>query len=297
MSIIRRPRTSAPFTTILNAVVEDVELSAEALGLLVYLVGKPDNWEVSPTQLKKRFNCGRDRIYRIINELIVAGYVQRGQSRQDGGRFDGDNYLVSDEKLPLTGNPDAVGAPAAKPTQQKKLSKKETSDSCSKAGEYTEIFETQVWAPYPRKTGTSKKKAFDHWRMLNDENQARVIAAIPLYAAQMKREGRTEDKIKHLEFWLSGRVWETMAPAAPASVTKVEDWHRTATREQWGKILRIWSGTNDWRQSWGPEPGKPGCSVPIDMVAEHNIKHRAFMFSPEQLAEFQRIVDDHKRTG
>jgi len=171
-------------------------------------------------------------------------------------------------------------------------------------GPYSEDFE-EVWKlaaglGAPRTSHTSKKKAFDHWRMLNEENRERVRAAIPVFAATMKREGRTSDKIKHFQFFMSERVWETVsAPAGSAAGSNVvkADWHKTATREQWEKVLMIWSGTNDWRASWGPEPGKPGCSVPADMVAAHNLKHRTFMFSADQLAEFQGIVDSHQKAS
>jgi hypothetical protein len=120
--------------------------------------------------------------------------------------------------------------------------------------------------------------------MLNPENQARVIAAIPVFAEAMRREGRPEDKIKHLQFWLSERVWETVATATvqQAQATAANDWHKTATREQWARTLLIYSGTNDWRASWGPEPGKPGCSVPPDMVEDFNRKYRSHLLPPEK---------------
>jgi len=134
--------------------------------------------------------------------------------------------------------------------------------------EYSEEFETRVWQPYPRRDG-SKKKAYDFWNLLNDENRARVVAAILLFADQMKREGRANDKIPHMTTWLNDRRYETVsaAPAAAAKVASV-DWHKTAKPEQWAKVLVIWRWDNNWRQSWGPEPGKPGCMVPDDLLTE-----------------------------
>jgi len=119
MPIIRVKQRSDNFTPISNALVNDEDLSAETLGVLVYLVTKPANWNVMPSQLAKRFGCGRDRMYRIINELIAAGYVRREQGRSDGG-FDGMNYSVSEEKSPLTENTDTANQCPGNPTQQKK---------------------------------------------------------------------------------------------------------------------------------------------------------------------------------
>lgn len=143
--------------------------------------------------------------------------------------------------------------------------------------EYPEEFELKIWQPYPRKAGTSKKKAYDQWRMLTPENQARVAAAIPIFAEQMRREGRPEDKIKHLQFFLSERIWETVS-GSPASPRHGGAWDpKTATREQWERILQIWRMDNNWRLAWGPAPDKPGCHVPIDMLtdAERGIFERS----------------------
>ncbi len=135
-------------------------------------------------------------------------------------------------------------------------------------GAYPEEFEV-LWKQYPRTRNTSKKKAHDIWRMLNAENQARVAAAVPIFAAAMRAEGRPEDKIKHFQFFLSERIYETVGVPPTGKKIADVDWWKTATREQWGKILVIWRSTNDWRQPWGPEPGKPGSCVPEDLLTEN----------------------------
>jgi hypothetical protein len=69
------------FTIIANGCLQDDSLSAEALGVLCYLLGRPDNWTVRPTQLADRFDCGREKIDRIIKELVTTGYVIKTQTR------------------------------------------------------------------------------------------------------------------------------------------------------------------------------------------------------------------------
>jgi hypothetical protein len=66
------------FTIIGNDCLRDGDLTPEALGVFVYLRSMPPDWRVMPTQLMNHFKkCGRERIQRILNELIECGYIQK----------------------------------------------------------------------------------------------------------------------------------------------------------------------------------------------------------------------------
>lgn len=120
MSIIRAPRPTDKFYVLDKRISEDMRLSWAARGLLVYLLGKPDQWEVSVAALvKETAKSGRptrrDGVYSLIRELESAGYLERRQARSEGGTFDRNDYMVSEAPLqdaPLTAQPLAV-----KPTQ------------------------------------------------------------------------------------------------------------------------------------------------------------------------------------
>jgi hypothetical protein len=95
--IIRR-RHNGKFTVIGNAPMDDDRLSADALGVLCYLRSRPDNWQVIPEQLCKRFDCGRHKIYRILRFLVETGYIQRHQYRDVANNtFSRTTYVVYDE--------------------------------------------------------------------------------------------------------------------------------------------------------------------------------------------------------
>lgn len=83
---------------------QDRELTWEARGLLWYLLSKPDTWEVQPSDLEQQ--CGRDRVYRILNELIEHRYIERQQIRNSKGRVTEVTYVVHEEPLPE--NPDTA---------------------------------------------------------------------------------------------------------------------------------------------------------------------------------------------
>ena len=106
MSIIRGPRPEANYYTLDKRISEDVRLGWAARGLLIYLLGKPDNWKVSVMNLRKqtaaaRIPTGRDGVYALLRELEAVGYVRFEQKRSaDGKGFGEIDYLVSETVLP-----------------------------------------------------------------------------------------------------------------------------------------------------------------------------------------------------
>ena len=103
--IIRTPK-KARFTVIGNALIEDPHLSWAAMGMLVYLLSKPDNWRILPAQLIKERQLGRDGVYRLLKELERAGYVQKHQVKNSAGRMAGTDWCVFDEPQPVAPRPE-----------------------------------------------------------------------------------------------------------------------------------------------------------------------------------------------
>jgi hypothetical protein len=158
---------------------------------------------------------------------------------------------------------------------------------------YSEDFQA-IWQQYPRTKNTSKSKAWDIYRMLNAERQAMVRSAVPLYAAAMRAENCPEDKIKHFQFWLTDRRYETAAaPTAPngAPPVPVMRFWEYATEKQWANVLLAWSANWQWSESWGPAPDKPGCHVPQNLLDRFDLKYRGHLFSPEEKAAKRERVN------
>ena len=128
MSIIRAPRPETKFYTLDKAISEDERLSWAARGLLIFLLGKPDNWEVSVTHLIKQTSkaigksSGRDAVRVIIKELEAAGYMAVDRARNDGGSFNGMAYTVCERpqtENPSMGSPQTENPATAKPAPAK----------------------------------------------------------------------------------------------------------------------------------------------------------------------------------
>lgn len=114
MSITRAPRPESNFYILDKRISEDRRLSWGARGLLIFLLGKPDSWNVSVSYLREETAStakptGRDGVYGLLDELISAGYVIRSQERIESGGFSSNAYVVREAPLPekpYTAKPD-----------------------------------------------------------------------------------------------------------------------------------------------------------------------------------------------
>jgi hypothetical protein len=70
-----------PYTMISRNLIRDESISPECRWFLIYLLSNAEGWVIRVPQiinhLKGRRNFGTKRIYKIVNEAIQAGYIQR----------------------------------------------------------------------------------------------------------------------------------------------------------------------------------------------------------------------------
>ena len=111
-----------------HKIARDKRLGWSARGVLIYLLTRPDNWQVSVPNLMNEVGessqrTGRDATYKIINQLIEAGYMARVQNRNADGSLGEQEIIVGEDpeivakcvedhkKEPLTEKPEAVQPP------------------------------------------------------------------------------------------------------------------------------------------------------------------------------------------
>lgn len=91
------------YTVVRNETIEDETLSFRALGLLVYILSKPDNWKTHVSHLastrKGEKSEGREAVRAALTELEKEGYVTRTWVRDDDDPTPRMVYTVRERSL------------------------------------------------------------------------------------------------------------------------------------------------------------------------------------------------------
>jgi len=86
-----------PYTNISDELLRDTSISTQAMGVLVRILSYPDNYKPIPSHLAKAVGVCLKTFYKILKELIKAGYVFYEQDHVDG-KFGKGRYIFSETK-------------------------------------------------------------------------------------------------------------------------------------------------------------------------------------------------------
>lgn len=92
-----------PYLMVKRTTAQDRKLSYEALGMLVYVLSQRDDWCIQPNELVTE-GCGRDKVYRILKELMKNKYIEHEKSFDTQHKIVWGDYIV--HEYPITQNPD-----------------------------------------------------------------------------------------------------------------------------------------------------------------------------------------------
>lgn len=136
-----------PFFMMVRSTAQDETLSWDALGVLTYLLSKPDDWTVMVPDLQKR--CGRDKAKKILAELEAAKYLTVDHKVHDGeGKFAPNAYKVNE--TPFTENPSTVKPCTENPlTENPQVHSIDRQDTDSQKKESTDIKDSAASADTP----------------------------------------------------------------------------------------------------------------------------------------------------
>ncbi|MCE2377688.1 DnaD domain protein [Staphylococcus haemolyticus] len=94
MAVFRVYKESGNFVTVHKSFIHDENLSWKAKGILLYLLSRPDDWQIYETELVRHSTDGLSGLKTGIKELEKVGYIQRTRKRDDKGRLKEYEYAV-----------------------------------------------------------------------------------------------------------------------------------------------------------------------------------------------------------
>lgn len=100
---VRKGRQDGGFTVVHNSLINHQGLTVEARALMIYLLSRPDDWELRMTDVRRFLGiagkpCGRDKAYKIVSELRGARYIVMCENVLDK-HFAGVTYYIFDEPV------------------------------------------------------------------------------------------------------------------------------------------------------------------------------------------------------
>ncbi|PCF48985.1 conserved phage C-terminal domain-containing protein [Staphylococcus delphini] len=97
MATFRVYKESGNFVTVHKDFIHDSNISWKAKGILLYLLSRPDDWQIYETELEQHSTDGLSGLKSGIKELEEIGYIQRNRKRDKSGRLNGYEYLVYEQ--------------------------------------------------------------------------------------------------------------------------------------------------------------------------------------------------------
>lgn len=94
MATFRTVKQDGDFVLVHKQFIYDPKLSARAKGILLYLLSRPNDWQIYTSEIQKHMTDGIKSVNSAVKELINAGYIKRALKRSEKGTFKGYEYLV-----------------------------------------------------------------------------------------------------------------------------------------------------------------------------------------------------------
>ena len=136
--------------------------------------------------------------------------------------------------------------------------------------DYTPEFEA-FWKAYPPRDANHKKPAFDSWRRLSADEQARALQSLPAFTEHYRKQD-----FKFLPMtttFLNQGQWNEWADKSESQAASEPWWRKqhliaSMTDDRWEALIRK-NANGTWPfDKLGPAPSSPGCLVPHGVIAK-----------------------------
>lgn len=192
-----------------RALIFDSTISDRARFVYCFMASKPDDWDFLLEPMAKEIGYGIDTLRKYLNELVVGGWLEKGEQDRNSGMFGAVQYTLKATKntdtgffrhgeIPTQHNIDII--------QKRDYNIKEERDkTLSKKDEKDELFE-QCWKDYRRKGAKAKAKKI--WDKLTQKDKDKIQPHIKAYVSSRDLQYQ-----KDFERYLKDKVFDTLVIA------------------------------------------------------------------------------------
>ena len=188
----------------------------KALGLLVRLLSRPDNWNTNSESLAREFGVGRDQVRNVLSELRDYGYMQLVKSQDEHGLWSTTWYVFDEPNdCPVSIQPTPENQDAGKPYSGESGANTRTdltrtdnkrSVSSKPVDQSNPLFD-KFWHNYPRKSNKAfARRVFDKLKV-DEEMLGKMLSAISTQQTTIWKD-KDPQYIPHPSTWLNGERWE-----------------------------------------------------------------------------------------
>lgn len=274
--IVKR-KHSGSFAVIPNVTANDHQLSIDALGMLVFLLSKPNDWQVNVANLRKRFGIGRDRVYAILRQLETAGYVRKTQPKSGQTKqFCAVEYIVFD--TPEAAKSEELPKPLPENTDAGvSMAYEEAASGFAVSGKQGHIQKTESTKPLRGENSaeagagapSETSKIWKEGRELLKQSSSQANPSI--IGKWLKRVPTAEGKSKLLAMIRAAKEAGTADPVGYVTAALGKEYpplpdYRKIGPLAWERNQRAAIKTKSWSETWGPPPGKKGCAMPQHLI-------------------------------
>ena len=97
-----KPKNS--YTRISNDLIIDRSISIECRWLIIFCLSKGKEYEINPSNIRQSQAIGKNRLYKLINEAINAGYFRREECLNEQGlKRSRTRIAIERQELPQNG--------------------------------------------------------------------------------------------------------------------------------------------------------------------------------------------------
>lgn len=223
-----------PYFIMIRSSAQDSRLSFDARGVLTYLLSKPNDWQVSPADIQREGDIGREKCAGILNQLEEYGYiiVERNTKNHDG-TFSGNRYTVYEKPYtvqPLTVKPTLHSIEKKQNTENNILTRRSTA-TVGRRRDYSQLNVTEPKPSTPKEEDYEMAKAaVKESKMLKDVLAVFGVTEMELNKATVSLLV-TRNTIKE-----NGTEWRY---PAPIHLYDENELYRKFVYERLGGLMRI----------------------------------------------------------